>query len=142
MRRILALDVGDKYIGVAVSDELGITAQGVDVINRQGIIRDISRIRELIDSNSASSIVIGLPRKMDNSLGIQAEKVMDFVESVKKEIKTPVILWDERLTTAQAQKVLINAGVRRKKRKSVIDKLAAQLILQNYLDFHSKKETA
>ncbi len=134
MRRILGLDVGDKTIGVAVSDGLGLTAQSVVTIRRQNINKDIAALKELIDEYEAVEIVVGLPKNMDGSLGPQSEKVLAFVEKLKKVFPLPVELYDERLSTAQALKALIAADLSRAKRKKIIDKMAAQVILQGYLD--------
>ena len=134
MRRILGLDVGDKTIGVAVSDGLGLTAQSVVTIRRQNINKDIAALKELIDEYEAVEIVVGLPKNMDGSLGPQSEKVLAFVEKLKKVFPLPVELYDERLSTAQALKALIAADLSRAKRKKIIDKMDAQVILQGYLD--------
>lgn len=134
MRRILGLDVGDKTIGVAVSDGLGLTAQSVITIRRQNINKDIAELKELIDEYEAVEVVVGLPKNMDGSLGPQSEKVLAFVEKLKRAFPLPVELYDERLSTAQALKALIAADLSRAKRKKIIDKMAAQVILQGYLD--------
>lgn len=134
MGRILGLDIGEVRIGVAVSDELGITAQGLDTIKRKGIDNDIACIKEIIALNDIEAVVVGLPKMMDGSLGVQAQKVIDFTDILKSKINIPVFFRDERLTTAEVQKRLIEADVRRNKRRDVADKLAAQLILQGYLD--------
>ncbi|KPU28050.1 Holliday junction resolvase [Caloranaerobacter sp. TR13] len=134
MRRILGLDVGDKTIGVAVSDPLCLTAQGVKTIRRKSIKSDLNELEELINHYKISDIVIGLPKNMNNSLGPQGEKVIKFAEKIKERFKVNILFEDERLTTIIAEKTLINADVSRKKRKNVIDKLAAVFILQSYLD--------
>ncbi|MGB3960437.1 MAG: Holliday junction resolvase RuvX, partial [bacterium] len=105
--RLLGLDVGDKTIGVAVSDPLGLTAQGVEVIRRQGRERDLVRLQELVQSYGVDTIVMGLPKNMDGSLGKQAEKVMAFADLVQKNLDLPVVLWDERLTTMAAERALL-----------------------------------
>lgn len=132
--RIIGLDVGDKTIGVAVSDGLGLTAQGVTTIRRQNNQKDFAALREIIDEYEAAEVVVGLPKNMDGSIGPQADKAIAFSEKIKKEFGLPVVLLDERLSTVMAQKTLIQADVSRAKRKHVIDKVAAQLILQVYLD--------
>jgi putative holliday junction resolvase len=132
--RMIGLDVGERTIGVAVSDALGWTAQGVEVIRRTTPDRDFARIRELVQANEISVFVIGLPKNMNGTIGPQGEKVMAFAELVKESFGLPVVLWDERLTTVAAQKLLISADVRRAKRRQVVDKLAAAFILQGYLD--------
>ncbi|NLJ33489.1 MAG: Holliday junction resolvase RuvX [Firmicutes bacterium] len=132
--RLLGLDLGEKTIGVSVSDPLGLTAQGVTVIRRRGIEGDLARIKELCDDLQVHSIVLGLPINMDGSRGKQVEKVENFATLVRDRLKLPVVLWDERLTTAAAEKTLLEADVTRKKRRQVIDKMAAILILQGYLN--------
>jgi len=136
--RLLGLDVGDKTIGVAVSDPLGLTAQGVEVIRRQGRERDLVRLQELVQSYGVDTIVMGLPKNMDGSLGKQAEKVMAFADLVQKNLDLPVVLWDERLTTMAAERALLEADLSRGRRREVIDKMAAVLILQGYLDRQRK----
>ena len=136
-KRIMGLDYGSKTIGVAVSDLLGMTAQGVETININEQIKDfkIKRIKELVNEYNIGKIVVGLPKNMDNSIGFRGEATLYFVEVLKKKIKSvEVILQDERLTTMGAERVLLEANVSRKKRKDVIDKMAAVLILETYLD--------
>ena len=136
-KRIMGLDYGSKTIGVAVSDLLGMTAQGVETIDINEQIKDfkIKRLKELVNEYNLGKIVVGLPKNMDNSIGFRGEATLYFVEVLKKKIKTvEVILQDERLTTMGAERVLLEANVSRKKRKDVIDKMAAVLILQTYLD--------
>ena len=133
--RILSLDVGDKRIGVAVSDELGITAQGIGVIENTGNGKDIESIRKFVDDYNVNKVVIGLPKNMNGTLGPRGEVTKKFGAKLEKLIDIPIVYWDERLTTVIAEKTLIEADISRKKRKGVVDKLAAVLILQNYLDF-------
>ncbi|MFC0212528.1 Holliday junction resolvase RuvX [Paenibacillus chartarius] len=133
MRR-MGLDYGDKTIGVAVSDELGWTAQGVETIRRTTQERDFGRLRELVEAYSVSEIVVGLPKNMNNTIGPRGEICIEFAKQVEEILQLPVHLWDERLTTASAQRTLLEADVSRKKRKQVIDKMAAALILQNFMD--------
>ena len=136
-KRIMGLDYGSKTIGVAVSDLLGMTAQGVETIDINEQIKDfmIKRLKELVNEYNVGKIVVGLPKNMDNSIGFRGEATLYFVEVLKKKIKSvEVILQDERLTTMGAERVLLEANVSRKKRKNVIDKMAAVLILQTYLD--------
>ena len=135
--RILGLDVGEKTIGVAVSDGLGFTAQGVATIKRQSYAKDFGALKGYIDEYEATEIVAGLPKSMDGSIGPQAEKVLLFVERLKRETGLPVTPFDERLTTALVQKALIEGDASRRKRKEVVDMLAAQVILQGYLDRRS-----
>jgi len=135
MGRILGLDVGDKTIGVAVSDELRWTAQAVITLKRENKKKDIEAIARLVKTYSAEEIVVGLPKNMDNSLGEQAEKVLKFAKSLETQMhKVTVTLWDERLSTSSANRVLISADLSRKKRKRVVNTLAAVVILQGYLD--------
>jgi putative holliday junction resolvase len=131
--RILSLDVGQKRIGVAVSDPLGITAQGVGVITRNNTEEDINAVKEYVDEYNAGSIVIGMPINMDGTKGDSAKKVTEFVEAVSSGLNIPVATYDERLSTKESEKFLISSDVSRKKRKGVIDKIAAQLILESYL---------
>jgi len=139
MRKI-ALDVGDKTIGVATSDELLITAQGITTIERVGVRKDAGKIMELIKQYNCDTVVIGLPKKLDGTDSLQTEKVYEFKNMLENKMKSSgmgnigVVFQDERLTTVMAQKVLIEADVRRDKRKEVIDKQAAILIMQSYLD--------
>lgn len=132
--RIMGLDVGDKTVGVAVSDLLGLTAQGVETIIRTSNKAAINRIRELVSEKDIQRIVVGLPKNMNGSLGPQGEKVLSFVKKLEEKIDVEVLFQDERLTTVAAEKMLISADVSRKKRKKVIDKVAAVYILQGYLD--------
>lgn len=132
--RIMALDVGEKTIGIAVSDLLGYTAQGLDTILRKDIDNDIKQIQDLIGKYEVSEIIVGFPRNMNGTIGRKAEEIEKFIASLKETIDLDVKKWDERLTTAAGEKVLLQANMSRKKRKKVIDKIAACLILQNYLD--------
>jgi putative Holliday junction resolvase len=135
--RILGLDVGDKTIGIAVSDELGITANPVGVIRRGASLkRDLAEVCKLVERYSASKIVVGMPLMLDGSPGVQAQKVQAFVDELRKRVKIPVEIWDERLTTSQVERMLIELDQSRAKRKKVVDKLAAAVILQAYLDSH------
>lgn len=135
--RILGLDVGDIRIGVAVSDALGMTAQAVATIQRKGLEQDLKGLKALCDEYGARRVVIGYPLNMDGSIGPQAEKIRIFANALTSRLELPSVLWDERLTTAEARKVLISGGMRREKRKDVIDQVAAILILQSYLDAQS-----
>ncbi len=131
--RVLCLDVGEKRTGVAVSDALGMTANGIKTIESKDPIIEIKKI---IDDyqEEIGSIVVGMPRMMDGTVGVQGETVLEFVKELKKETPLPVTLWDERLSTVTAEKVLIETNISRKKRKGLRDKVAATVILQNYLD--------
>ncbi len=132
--RIIGLDIGSKRIGVAVSDLLGITAQAVETIACRSPESDIQRIAELVETYGAGSIVVGMPFNMDGSEGPQVEKVREFMAQVEEQIRVPVIEWDERLTTVAAERMLLEADMSRAKRRKVVDKVAAVLILQGYLD--------
>lgn len=134
MKRIIGLDVGDKTIGVAVSDPLGITAQGITTIRRVGINKDLTELEVIINNYNVEIAVIGLPKNMNNTIGPQGEKVLSFVERFKEKFNLEIVLQDERLTTVSAERTLIEFDVSRKKRKGLIDKVAATYILQSYLD--------
>ena len=139
MRKI-GLDVGDKTVGIAVSDPLGFTAQGIMTLERVGIRKDTTKILDMVKEYQCDTIVIGLPKKLDGTDSIQTEKVYEFRTMLENKMKSTgikdvKIVWqDERLTTVMAEKVLIEADVSRAKRKKVIDKQAAVIILQSYLD--------
>lgn len=137
MKRYIGLDVGSKRIGIAVSDPLGITAQGIETLNRTDLEKDINYIISLCDEYNADGLVVGLPKNMNNTLGFKAEEVRAFVDLIEAKRNIPVFWMDERLTTSRAQQVLLEADVSRKKRKKVVDKLAAVFILQSWLDAHS-----
>jgi len=131
----MCLDVGEKRIGVAVSDPLGITAQGIDVLQRKGIKKDLQQIRSYVDEYQASELILGLPLNMDGTKGEKAQEILRLQAYLAKRLPVPVKTWDERLTTVVAEKVLLDGDVTRAKRKKVIDKLAAVLILESYLQF-------
>lgn len=133
--RIMGLDIGNNTIGVAVSDLMGMTAQGVTTIKRKSKKEDIEELKKIISEKQVNLIVSGLPKNMNGSVGPQAEKVIKLCDYIKEETSLEIEFWDERLTTVSAEKMLISGDVSRKNRKKVIDKLAAVLILQNYLDF-------
>lgn len=133
--RIMGLDIGNSTIGVAVSDMLGITAQGITTIHRKSKKKDLEELKKIIDEQNVNLIVSGLPKNMNGTIGTQAELVKKFCELIESELKIKVEFWDERLTTVSAQRVLIDGDISRKNRKKVIDKLAAVIILQNYLDY-------
>jgi putative Holliday junction resolvase len=132
-KRILALDVGEKRIGVAVSDPLGLTAQGVETIYTKGQARDIARISELASQYETDRLLVGLPKNMNGTIGPQAERVLAFSEALKG-AGFQVLHEDERMTTMMADRVLSEGEVRGKKRREVVDKLAATYILQSFLD--------
>lgn len=137
MTRIMGLDVGDKTVGVAISDPLFVTAQPYETIKRHKAKFDIDRIEEIINDKEISLIVVGLPKNMNNTIGPQSMKVMSFVDLIKKRIDIDIVYEDERLTTVQSEAVLIDMNVRRENRKTHIDKIAASFILQSYLDRRS-----
>ena len=132
--RIMSLDVGSRTIGIACSDALLMTAQGIENIRRTSLEKDFNRLQELIAEYEVHELVVGMPKNMNGTKGERAEKTEEFVEKMKEVIDLPVSFWDERLSTVMAERQLIAADVSRKKRKSVIDKMAAVVILQGYLD--------
>ncbi len=136
--RILGLDYGEKRIGVAVCDELGMTAQGLPTLIRKTKKHDLEILSGLIRHYSVESIVIGYPVRLDDSEGIQCEKVNRFAHLLDKTFLLPVVKWPETMTTKEAEDILISSGVRWQKRKGKVDQLAACLILQNYLDCADK----
>ena len=132
--RVLGIDYGDVRMGIAVSDLMGWTAQGVETIHRKSLEQDLARIGELIREYAVDRIVLGFPKNMNNTVGPRGEMSQQFAETLKEQFGLPVTLWDERLSTMAAERMLVSADVSRKKRKQVIDKMAAAIILQNYLD--------
>ncbi len=141
--RILGLDYGAKTMGVAVSDPTGLIAQGIETIRREDenkLRRTLARVCELAEEYQAEAIVLGYPKHMNNTVGERAEKSEALKSKLEARTGLPVILWDERLTTAAADQILIESGVRREKRKEYVDKIAAVLILQGYLDYRHMKE--
>ena len=132
--RIMSLDVGSRTIGIACSDALLMTAQGIETIRRTSLEKDFNRLQELIAEYEVHELVVGMPKNMNGTKGERAEKTEEFVEKMKEVIDLPVSYWDEQLSTVMAERQLIAADVSRKKRKSVIDKMAAVVILQGYLD--------
>lgn len=143
MTRVLGLDFGSKTTGVAVSDPLGFTAQGVETITRKDedkLRQTCARIEALITEYQIETIVLGHPKNMNNTEGERVAKTLIFKEMLERRTNLPVVLWDERLTTTAAEQILIESGVRRENRKAVIDKVAASLILQGYLDSLAMKK--
>lgn len=135
--RILGLDYGSKTVGVAVSDPLLITAQGVEIIRRDSenkIRKTYARIEELCREYEVEKIVLGYPKNMNGTDGERAEKTLKFKEDIERRTGLPVIMWDERLTTVSADKAMMESGIRREHRKEFVDEIAAMLILQNYLE--------
>jgi putative Holliday junction resolvase len=134
MMRIMGIDYGEKRIGVAISDPLGITAQGLPTIERTNVLEDIQKILNIIREKEVNEIVVGLPKHMNNTLGEKEQAVMAFVDLLKKHVTIPVNTIDERLSTVRAHKAMLEGDLSRKKRKDRVDMIAAQLILQGYLD--------
>lgn len=135
--RIMGLDYGSKTVGVAVSDPLGITAQGLETIWRKQenkLRQTLARLEELAAEYQVEKIVVGYPKNMNNTVGERAEKVLEFKEMLERRTGLPVVMWDERLTTVEANRTLMEANVRREDRKKYLDELAAVFILQGYLD--------
>jgi putative Holliday junction resolvase len=135
--RILGMDVGSRRIGLAISDPLGITAQGLDTIHRQNKRVDLAQLERVIREHAVSEIVMGLPLRMSGVEGIQAEKMQAFAEQIRRRFKLPVHLWDERLTSAQANRLLKETEMSIKRRGAVVDQMAAVLILQSWMDSRS-----
>jgi putative Holliday junction resolvase len=141
IKRILGLDIGDRRIGVAVTDEIGVTAQPVGTIDRSKTSAYLKEIIEIAKQYDAACIVAGLPKRLDGSSSPQTDKVERFLTELKAQTDIPIQTWDERLTTATAEAALIEANVRRKPRRKVIDSLAAQIMLQHYLDCNRPQRT-
>ncbi|MBU1888256.1 MAG: Holliday junction resolvase RuvX [Candidatus Omnitrophica bacterium] len=136
MSRILALDVGERRIGIAVSDALNMSAQGIETLVRQDAGSTLDRIKALVKEYDVAKIVVGLPFNMNGTKGASAAAVEDFIKTLKNGLSVEITTVDERLTTAQGERLLLEADVSRKKRKACIDKIAAQLILQTYLELN------
>jgi putative Holliday junction resolvase len=132
--RILALDVGRKRIGLAVSDPLGLTAQGLMVLERQDWDRDLDRLLKIAQPYQVEEVLVGLPRHLNGRLGEQAEEILTLARALGEALQAKVVTWDERLTTVEAERLLIEADMSRRRRRRVVDQVAATLILQAYLD--------
>lgn len=135
--RVMGLDYGSKTVGVAISDPLGITAQGIETIERKEenkLRKTLARIEELVKEYEVEKIVLGFPKNMNNTIGERAEKSLELKAMLERRIGIPVIMWDERLTTVEAERTLMESNVRRENRKKYVDKIAAVFILQGYLD--------
>jgi putative holliday junction resolvase len=132
--RILGIDHGTVRIGLAISDELGMIAQPMEFVPAEPFEKFIIRLKEIIQEKQVELLLVGMPRNMDGSYGPAATKVKEFIEVLKAQVTTPIKTWDERLTSAQANRYLIQASVRREDRKSKVDKTAAAILLQSYLD--------
>lgn len=142
--RIMGLDFGSKTVGVAISDSLLITAQGVEIIRRKEenkLRQTLARIEALIVEYEVEEIVLGLPKNMNATEGVRAELTKEFKEKLERRTGLPVALWDERLTTVAADKAMMEAGIRRENRKDYVDMIAATLILQGYLDSRSRQQS-
>lgn len=140
--RIMGLDLGSKTVGVAISDPLLITAQGIEIIRRKEenkLRQTLARIEALIEEYGVDTIVLGLPKNMNDTLGERAQFSLEFKEKLERRTGLPVVMWDERLTTVAADKAMMEAGIRRENRKDYVDKIAACLILQGYLDRREKE---
>ena len=141
--RIMGLDYGSKTVGVAVSDALGLTAQGIEIVRRKSenkLRQTLARIEEIAKEYGVEKIVLGFPKHMNNDIGERAEKSLEFKEMLERRTGLPVIMWDERLTTVEANRTLMEASVRRENRKQYVDQLAAVFILQGYLDAAAHKK--
>jgi len=141
--RILGLDYGSKTVGVAISDPLGITAQGVETIWRKQenhLRQTLARIEELISEYQVERIVLGYPKNMNNTIGERAQKSLEFKEMLERRTGLPVVMWDERLTTVEADRTMMETGIRRENRKEYVDMIAAVFILQGYLDYLSNQQ--
>jgi putative Holliday junction resolvase len=137
--RVLGLDYGEKRIGVAVCDELGMTAQGLGVIARKNRKLDLAAIANYVQTYGVERIIIGYPLRLDGTVGIQCEKVDRFIHALASRFSIPIIRWDEALTTKDAEEILRSCNVRAKKRRAVVDKIAAGMILQGYLDASARQ---
>lgn len=141
--RIMGLDFGSKTVGVAISDPLLITAQGIEIVRRKSenkLRQTLARIEELIVEYEVSEIVLGLPKNMNDTLGERVEKTLEFKEMLERRTGLTVHLWDERLTTVAADRAMMEAGIRREERKEHVDRIAAAFILQGFLDLRKNKE--
>jgi putative holliday junction resolvase len=137
--RILGLDYGSRRIGIAISDELGMTARGVTTLMRKNRTADLDAIAELVGRLAAERIVVGYPLRLDGSEGIQCEKINRFIRRLEMRLSLPVVRWDETLSTKEAEELLREAGVQKEKRRGAVDRIAASIILQGYLDQMAQK---
>jgi putative Holliday junction resolvase len=133
--RYLGLDVGDRRIGIALSDESATLASGLATLERVGPRKDLKAIAALVREHGAGEVVVGLPRRLDGEIGPQAQKVLAFMDELRPVVRVPVVPWDERFTSVVATQALIEGGVSRRDRKAAVDKVSAMLILQSYLDY-------
>ena len=140
--RVMGLDFGSKTVGVAISDPLGLTAQPIEIVRRKEENKQrqtLARIEELIVEYGVTEIVLGYPKNMNDTLGDRVQKTEEFKEKLERRTGLPVVLWDERLTTVAADKLMMEAGIRRENRKDYVDQIAASFILQGYLDYLANK---
>ena len=141
--RIMGLDYGSKTVGVAVSDPLGLTAQGLEIVRRKSenkLRQTLARIEEIAKEYGVEKIVLGFPKHMNNDIGERAEKSLEFKEMLERRTGLPVVMWDERLTTVEADRTMMETGIRRENRKEYVDMIAAVFILQGYLDYLSNQQ--
>ena len=141
--RIMGLDYGSKTVGVAVSDALGLTAQGIEIVRRKSenkLRQTLARIEEIAKEYGVEKIVLGFPKHMNNDIGERAEKSLEFKEMLERRTGLPVVMWDERLTTVEADRTMMETGIRRENRKEYVDMIAAVFILQGYLDYLSHQK--
>ena len=141
--RIMGLDYGAKTVGVAVSDPLGLTAQGIEIVRRKSenkLRQTLARIEEIAKEYGVEKIVLGFPKHMNNDIGERAEKSLEFKEMLERRTGLPVVMWDERLTTVEADRTMMETGIRRENRKEYVDMIAAVFILQGYLDYLSNQQ--
>jgi len=138
--RYLGLDVGDRIVGLALSDETATIAGGLPSLRRVGPKKDVRAVLDLVRRHDVAEVVVGLPRRLDGSLGPQAQKVLAFMEDLRPAVGVPLVPWDERFTSVVAEQALVEADVSRRDRKGLVDKVAAILILQNYLDYRKLVE--
>lgn len=141
--RIMGLDYGSKTVGVAVSDALGLTAQGIEIVRRKSenkLRQTLARIEEIAKEYGVEKIVLGFPKHMNNDIGERAEKSLEFKEMLGRRTGLPVVMWDERLTTVEADRTMMETGIRRENRKEYVDMIAAVFILQGYLDYLSRQK--
>jgi putative Holliday junction resolvase len=138
--RIMGVDLGERWIGMALSDETATIAGGLPTLKSIGPRKDASAIAALAREHGAGEVIVGLPRLLDGSIGAQGQKVLDFIGRLRQKLSAPVVPWDERLTSVLAQQALIEGDVSRRNRKTAVDKVAAILILQNYLDYRKTTE--
>ena len=141
--RIMGLDYGSKTVGVAVSDALGLTAQGIEIVRRKSenkLRQTLARIEEIAKEYGVEKIVLGFPKHMNNDIGERAEKSLEFKEMLERRTGLPVVMWDERLTPVEADRTMMETGIRRENRKEYVDMIAAVFILQGYLDYLSHQK--